>query len=75
LHSRTIERRNETQLAGLVVDELHGETQTVIKPLGKFFEGLRWAVGSAILGNGKVALILDVTALLQEFCRQEVLAG
>jgi two-component system chemotaxis sensor kinase CheA len=67
--------RNQSQLAGLVVDELHGETQTVIKPLGKFFEGLRWAVGSAILGNGKVALILDVSTLLQEFCRDEVLVG
>jgi two-component system chemotaxis sensor kinase CheA len=64
--------RSESQLAGLAVDYLHGETQTVIKPLGKFFEGLRWAVGSAILGNGRVALILDVTTLLQEFCREEV---
>jgi two-component system chemotaxis sensor kinase CheA len=67
--------RNESQLAGLVVDVLHGETQTVIKPLGKFFEGLRWAAGSAILGNGKVALILDVSTLLQEFCRDVVAVG
>ncbi len=64
--------RQESQLAGLVVDKLHGETQTVIKPLGGVFEGLRWAVGSAILGNGKVALILDTAALLQEFCKEKV---
>jgi two-component system chemotaxis sensor kinase CheA len=64
--------RQESQLAGLVVDKLHGETQTVIKPLGEFFEGLRWAVGSAILGNGKVALILDTGALLQVFCKEKV---
>jgi two-component system chemotaxis sensor kinase CheA len=67
--------RSESQLAGLVVDALHGETQIVIKPLGKFFEGLRWAVGSSILGNGKVALILDVTALLREVCKSEVAVG
>src|SRR5689334_5236747 len=67
--------RSESQLAGLAVDALHGETQTVIKPLGKFFEGLRWAVGSAILGNGRVALILDVPMLLQEFCRNEVVSA
>jgi len=64
--------RNESQLAGLVVDTLHGETQTVIKPLGKFFEGLRWAAGSSILGNGKVALILDVSTLLREFCKSDM---
>ena len=62
----------ESQLAGFAVDELHGETQTVIKPLGKFFEGLRWAVGSAILGTGRVALILDVATLLEEFCKDEM---
>ena len=66
--------RYESQRAGLVVDALHGEMQTVIKPLGKFFEGLRWAAGSSILGNGRVALILDVAALLQEFCKNEVTA-
>jgi len=65
--------RNESQRAGLVVDTLHGETQTVIKPLGKFFEGLRWAAGSSILGNGKVALILDIATLLHEFCKNELL--
>lgn len=64
--------RQESQLAGLVVDKLHGETQTVIKPLGEVFEGLRWAAGSAILGNGKVALILDTAVLLQEFCKEKV---
>ena len=67
--------RSESHLAGLVVDALHGETQTVIKPLGKFFEGLRWAAGSSILGNGRVALILDVAALLREVCKEEVAVG
>jgi len=52
------------QRVGLVVDSLLGEFQTVIKPLGKVFAGARFLSGSSILGNGDVALILDMAALL-----------
>lgn len=52
--------------AGLVVDQLMGELQTVIKPLGKLFSQIRGIGGSTILGNGEVALILDVQQLLQD---------
>lgn len=51
------------QKAGIVVDVLHGEFQTVIKPLGVLFRHLRGIAGSTILGSGDVALILDVQAL------------
>jgi two-component system chemotaxis sensor kinase CheA len=51
------------QKAGIVVDALHGEFQTVIKPLGNLFRHLRGIGGSTILGSGEVALILDVQAL------------
>jgi two-component system chemotaxis sensor kinase CheA len=51
--------------AGLVVDSLQGEFQTVIKPLGKIFERLGGISGSTILGSGDVALILDVPVLVQ----------
>ena len=54
------------QKAGLVVDELLGESQIVIKPLGKIFSNLRGINGSTILGSGEVALILDVPTLVQE---------
>ncbi|HJW27519.1 MAG TPA: chemotaxis protein CheA [Rhodocyclaceae bacterium] len=50
--------------AGIVVDRLLGEFQTVIKPLGAIFSHLRGIGGSTILGNGEVALILDVPALI-----------
>jgi two-component system chemotaxis sensor kinase CheA len=50
--------------AGLVVDTLLGEFQTVIKPLGVLFKHLRGIGGSTILGTGEVALILDVPALV-----------
>lgn len=52
--------------AGLVVDALLGEFQTVIKPLGKLFRNVECVSGSSILGNGEVALILDVPTLVQQ---------
>lgn len=54
------------QQAGLVVDALLGEFQTVIKPLGMLFEKLSGVSGSTILGSGEVALILDVPMLVQK---------
>ncbi|KAA6167284.1 chemotaxis protein CheA [Pseudomonas veronii] len=57
--------------AGLVVDELLGEFQTVIKPLGKLFGALRGISGSTILGSGAVALILDIPALLNQIVQLE----
>jgi two-component system chemotaxis sensor kinase CheA len=51
--------------AGIVVDRLMGEFQTVIKPLGKLFRGARGIGGSTILGTGEVALILDVAQMVQ----------
>ncbi len=59
-----------TQTAGVVVDELHGESSTVIKPLGVMFKGIPGVAGSSILGNGRVALILDVAGLLRETLRR-----
>jgi len=58
--------RHGGQKAGLVVDTLLGEFQTVIKPLGKMFSRVRCISGSTILGSGDVALILDIPALVQE---------
>jgi len=51
--------------AGLVVDRLMGEFQTVIKPLGRLFHQARGIGGSTILGTGEVALILDVAQMVQ----------
>jgi two-component system chemotaxis sensor kinase CheA len=59
------------QKAGLVVDELLGEYQTVIKPLGKVFSGTRGIGGFTILGSGEVALILDVPSLIQQAAKKE----
>ena len=53
------------QKAGLVVDTLLGEFQTVIKPLGQMFNQVTCISGSTILGSGDVALILDVPQLVK----------
>lgn len=49
---------------GLVVDELLGQRQTVIKNLGATFRGQKWIAGGAILSNGNVGLILDVGGII-----------
>jgi two-component system chemotaxis sensor kinase CheA len=59
------------QKAGIVVDQLLGEFQTVIKPLGSLFRNMRGIGGSTILGSGEVALILDVQALVSRSARSE----
>ena len=61
--------------AGLVVDELIGDFQTVIKPLGPLFSSIQGVSGSTILGNGDVGLILDVPTLIQLVTQRESLAS
>lgn len=51
--------------AGIAVDSLFGETQTVVKPMGPIFQALKGIGGSSLLGTGTVALILDVQQLIQ----------
>lgn len=50
--------------AGLMVDDLIGQQEIVIKSLGKLLAGLKTIAGATILGNGRVALILDVASLI-----------
>ena len=57
--------------AGLLVDGLLGECQAVIKPLGRLFGKVKGLSGSTILGDGRVALILDIPHLVQHTQQQE----
>ena len=52
------------KLAGLVVDELIGQQEIVIKSLGKYITKCKIISGATILGDGEVALILDANALI-----------
>jgi len=51
---------------GLVVDKVIGEHQTVIKSLGKVYQGVEGVSGATILGDGAVSLILDVSQVVQK---------
>ncbi|AHF10625.1 MULTISPECIES: chemotaxis protein CheA [Dehalobacter] len=51
---------------GLIVDELQGQQEVVIKSLGDYLNGLPGIAGATILGDGKVTLILDIGSLLQD---------
>ncbi len=52
------------QQVGLVVDELIGQQEIVIKPLGKYMKQCKFISGATILGDGEIALILDTNALI-----------
>lgn len=51
---------------GIIVDELQGQQEVVIKSLGDYLNGLPGIAGATILGDGKVTLILDIGSLLQD---------
>ena len=57
-------------LAGLVVDELYGEGQRVLKPLDRLFGQPPGVSGSTVLDDGRVGLVLDVPSLLKEAVRR-----
>lgn len=54
------------QKAGIIVDNLIGQQEIVIKTLGKLLAGIKVIAGATILGNGQVALILDVGTLMNK---------
>ena len=53
------------KMVGLLVDELLGEHQTVIKSLGDVFKNLPAISGGSILGSGEIALIFDIARLIE----------
>ncbi len=61
--------RDQGRRAGFVVDALYGEGQAVIKPLGALCRGARGISGATILGDGRVALIVDVPGVLRRLHR------
>ena len=48
---------------GLIVEELHDTVEIVVKPLGRHLKGLREYAGATIMGDGRVAIILDVAGI------------
>jgi len=64
----------DSMRVGFVVDHVVGGHQTVIKNLGKMYKGVEGISGATILGDGSVALILDVPKLIQSVEREETQA-
>ncbi|MFO7955092.1 MAG: chemotaxis protein CheA [Thioalkalivibrio sp.] len=60
---------------GLVVDDLVGQEEVVIKPLGQNLQGVKGLAGATITGDGGIALILDVSDLVTILMRQLQMAG
>jgi len=58
--------RADDRSFGLVVDEVNETTEIVVKPLGKQLKGIPVFAGATVMGDGRVALILDVLGLAQE---------
>jgi two-component system chemotaxis sensor kinase CheA len=56
-----------TRRIGFVVDQLIGQEEVVIKPLGKMLHGTPGMSGATITGDGRIALILDVPSLLKRY--------
>jgi len=67
--------RIEGRRVGLVVDHVIGEHQTVIKTLGRIYRDVEGVSGATILGDGRVALILDVPRLVQNVEKEVAFAG
>ncbi|MCJ8167929.1 chemotaxis protein CheA [Atopomonas sediminilitoris] len=59
-----------TQRVGFVVDQLVGQEEVVIKPLGRALQGTPGMAGATITGDGRIALILDVPSLLKRYARR-----
>ncbi len=55
------------QHVGFVVDQLLGQEEVVIKPLGTMLHGTKGVAGATVTGDGKIALILDVPEMLQAY--------
>jgi two-component system chemotaxis sensor kinase CheA len=63
------------QRAGFVVDQLIGQEEVVIKPLGAMLHGTAGISGATITGDGRIALILDVPSMLQHYSARQLTAA
>jgi two-component system chemotaxis sensor kinase CheA len=71
LHQKVVVISTGTERVGLVVDQIIGDHQTVIKPMSKLHDDVTSFSGATILGDGTVALILDVAQLVARGQHQE----
>ena len=68
-----VKRGNE--MAGIVVDELVGQQEIIVKPLPSVLRNSKVFSGSSILGDGRIILILDIVSLLEEVSVKNITTG
>ena len=66
LERKVVVMTSNDELAGIRVDRLIGEDEIVIKAFPDYFANVKGISGASILGDGNIALILDVTAIMRE---------
>ena len=64
-----------TKRVGFVVDQLIGQEEVVIKPLGKMLHGTAGMAGATITGDGRIALILDIPSMLNHYSSRTINAA
>jgi two-component system chemotaxis sensor kinase CheA len=75
--SKIVLARYENQRIGIVVDRVLGTHQTVIQALGRFFRKIEVVSGSTVMGDGRVALIIDIAGvvhLANKICKPQLAA-
>jgi two-component system chemotaxis sensor kinase CheA len=73
LHEQIIVVNYNDKKVGLTVDEVIGEYQAVLKPLGRFYQRQDYLSGATILGDGTIALVLDINKMIKELGERELL--
>ena len=62
-----------TKRVGFVVDQLIGQEEVVIKPLGRMLHGTPGMSGATITGDGRIALILDIPSMLARYASRHAI--
>lgn len=70
---RVITIQHEDKTVGIVADDVIGNHQSVLKPIGKFFNQQQVISAATILGDGSVALVLDPHKIVSEFSKAEII--
>ncbi len=71
-HEQIIVVSYEDKKIGIVVDEVVGEYQAVLKALGKLFKNQEIISGATILGDGTVALVMDTNKMILQFSKDNL---
>lgn len=71
---RMIMIKAEERVTGVIVDDIIGEYQTVVKPLGRYLKKQEYISGASILGDGTIALVVDSSRLIQNRRNKKVTA-